>query len=425
MDGAADLVALELGELEGLRHEALPDEGGVAMQQDRHDLVAFIVAALFLLGPRPPDDDRIDDLQMARIRAQRKMDDIAVEFAVRRRAEMVFHVARALHVLGVRRLALELGEDRLERLAHEVGEHVQPPAVRHADHRFFQAHLAAALDDLLEGRDQRLAAFQPEALGADIFAVEEMLEDLGLRQPFENGAAAAFGELGAVERPLDALLDPGLLVRILDMHELDADARTVDVMQSRLDFAHGGMFAAEHAVDEDRAVPVALAETVGRRVELGMVLGLVQAQRVEPGIEMAAHPVGADQHQRADRIQGGQPAAFLRLPDLSIALGGRIVAVADHLRAHPAPGGGRGGLVQPAVRFQFREETRPAFVNRSRIAEILLVQFRDEDGIAAMQEIVRLGRYRHVLVTSFPPSGRRVSGSALRPWPRPARPETG
>ena len=51
-----------------------------------------------------------------------------------------------------------------------------------------------------------------------------MLEDLGLRQPFENGAAAPLGELGAVERPLDALLDPGLLVRVLDMHELDADA---------------------------------------------------------------------------------------------------------------------------------------------------------------------------------------------------------
>ena len=106
----------------------------------------------------------------------------------------------------------------------------------HAEHGFLQAHFTAALDDLLQRRDERLAAFEAEALGADIFAVQEMLEHLGFRQPLQNGAAAALGEFGPVQRPLDTLLDPRLLVGVLDVHELDADARAIDVMHGRHDF---------------------------------------------------------------------------------------------------------------------------------------------------------------------------------------------
>ena len=296
----------------------------------------------------------------------------------------------------------------------------------HADHGLFQANLAAALDDLLQRRDQRLSAFEAEALGADIFAVQEMFEDLGLRQPFENGAAASFRELGPVQRPLDAFLDPGLLVGVLDVHELDADARTIDVVHGRHDLAHAGPFAAEHAVDEDRAVPVVFAETVGCGVEFGMVFRFVQAQRVQPGIKMAAHPVGADQHQRADRVQGGLASAlFGRGMSGAVGCWRCIVAVGDDTRAHPPPGRRAGRLVRMAVRFQPRKEPRPALVHRTRIAQILFVEFGDEDGIAAMQEIVRLGRYRHCLVTSFPPPCRRVSGPGPRAWFLPARPATG
>jgi hypothetical protein len=46
------------------------------------------------------------------------------------------------------------------RLAHDVDQHRQAPAVRHADHDLLDTHRAAALDDLVERRDGRLAAFQ-------------------------------------------------------------------------------------------------------------------------------------------------------------------------------------------------------------------------------------------------------------------------
>jgi hypothetical protein len=53
-------------------------------------------------------------------------------------------------------------------LAHDLGEDVQPAAVGHAEDDLADAELAAALDDLLERRDQRLGAVEAEALGAGI-----------------------------------------------------------------------------------------------------------------------------------------------------------------------------------------------------------------------------------------------------------------
>jgi hypothetical protein len=46
----------------------------------------------------------------------------------------------------------------------------------------------------------------------------------------------------------------------------------------------------------------AFAEAVGARIELFAVARRLDAERIELGVEMAAHAVGADQHQRADRI---------------------------------------------------------------------------------------------------------------------------
>ena len=55
-------------------------------------------------------------------------------------------------------------------------------------------------------------------------------------------------------------------------------------------------------VDEDLAVPVGLAEAVGRGVQLLVVAHRLEAERVEVGMEMAAHAEGADQHDRAHAV---------------------------------------------------------------------------------------------------------------------------
>jgi hypothetical protein len=52
---------------------------------------------------------------------------------------MVFDIARAVDMLGVCRIALELGEDRGEGLADKIGKHIEAAAVRHADHELANA----------------------------------------------------------------------------------------------------------------------------------------------------------------------------------------------------------------------------------------------------------------------------------------------
>ena len=71
-------------------------------------------------------------------------------------------------------------------LAHHRGQHVQPAAVGHADDDVLHAERAAALDDLLQRRDQGLAAVEAEPLGAGEALGQEALEALALDQLLED-----------------------------------------------------------------------------------------------------------------------------------------------------------------------------------------------------------------------------------------------
>ena len=137
---------------------------------------------LVLLGAHLAEHDRIDDFEMRRVRGQRQVHIVAVELAVRRRTQVILHVARAFDIVGRSRAALELVEQRAVWLAHHLRQDVQPTAMRHAEHDLLHAKIAAVLDDLLHGRDQRLAAIETEAFGAGELHVAEFLEAFGLDQ---------------------------------------------------------------------------------------------------------------------------------------------------------------------------------------------------------------------------------------------------
>ena len=158
------------------------------------------------------------------------MHAVAVELAVGRRAEVIFDVARALDLVGHGGAALELVEQHAVRLCHHLREHVEPAAMRHAEHDLLHAEIAAALDDLLERRDQRFAAVEAEALGAGELHVAELLEAFGLDELVEDGALALARERDLLVGPLDALLDPGLLFRVRDVHELEAEGLAVGAL---------------------------------------------------------------------------------------------------------------------------------------------------------------------------------------------------
>src|SRR5207253_5764367 len=122
------------------------------------------------------------------------------------------------------------------------------------------AEIAAALDDLFQRGDQRLAPVEAEALGAGEFGVAIFLKTFRLDQLVEDRALAFAREGDLLVGAFDALLDPALLLRVRDVHELDAERLAVGALADRHDLAHGRELETEHEVEKDLAVVVGLTE---------------------------------------------------------------------------------------------------------------------------------------------------------------------
>ena len=217
------------------------------------------------------------------------------------------------------------------RLRHDLGQHIKPAAVGHADDDLLHAERAAALDDLFQRRNHRFGAIETEALGTGEFQVAEFFETLGLHKLVEDGALALPGESNLLVGAFDAFLDPALLRAIGDVQEFDAERLAVGAPQDADDLTDGAEFEAEHLVEENRAIEIGVAESIGVRIEFLLVLRRLEAERIEVGVEMSARAIGADQHQRPHRvarrpldIRGGQLDA-LRLR-LRLDLGADIFA---------------------------------------------------------------------------------------------------
>jgi hypothetical protein len=141
VDRAARAMTLEARQPEAFRDHALAREGRVAVDEERHHRHAVVrgAAVLVLLGAHLAQHHGIDDLEMRGVRGEREVDGVAVEGAVGGRAEMVLHVARALHVVGGKRAALELVEQRPVGLRHHLRQHVEAAAMGHAEHDLLHA----------------------------------------------------------------------------------------------------------------------------------------------------------------------------------------------------------------------------------------------------------------------------------------------
>ena len=239
-------------------------------------------------------------------------------------AQVVLHVAGALHRPRVD-VALELAEDLRVRLAHDVGQHVQPAAVRHADADLLQPGVGRLLADLVQQGDRRLAALQGEALLADELGLQEGLEDLGLVELVQDPQVLLAGQ--RLVRPLHPVLDPLALGRLGDVHVLDADGAAVGVAQDAEDLAHlhQALAAGERAGGE-LPVQVPQGQPVGLHVEV-VVPPLPVLQRVGVGHQVAADPVGVD-HLHDPGLLG----------DLVLVVGADVLRPADRLVRDPQRG---------------------------------------------------------------------------------------
>src|SRR5215470_6972451 len=124
-------------------------------------------------------------------------------------------------------------KDGAVRLGHDLRQHVEAAAMRHADDDVARAERAATLDDLLQRRDHGFAAIEAEALGAGEFHIAELFEAFGFNELVEDGALTLAREGNLLVRALDALLDPAFLRGIGNMEEFDAERLTIGPAQDR------------------------------------------------------------------------------------------------------------------------------------------------------------------------------------------------
>ena len=168
VDGAAGAVAAQQRKVQRLGDHALACECGVAVQHQRHDGEALGPVALVeqvLLGANQALQHRVDRLEVARVGHQRHVDVVVAEHlqVVAAGAEVVLHVAGTVRLRRVQ-VALELAEDLRVRLADDVGQHVEPAAVRHADDDFVEGVFGGLVDHGVHHRDDGLGALEREPL---------------------------------------------------------------------------------------------------------------------------------------------------------------------------------------------------------------------------------------------------------------------
>ena len=169
-----------------------------------------------MLGAGDALHDRVDCLQVRRVRGERHLDfAIAEHLQVRALGtQVVFHVARTAGCLGLN-VAFELVKDRGQWFRHNIKEHIQPAPVRHADNHLVQALTCGGVDSGVHERNERLGTLQREPFLAHVLGLQEGFERLCGVQLLHNEFLLRRGGLG--HAVFQAILQPGAFVPVQNM----------------------------------------------------------------------------------------------------------------------------------------------------------------------------------------------------------------
>jgi hypothetical protein len=212
------------------------------------------------------------------------------------RARVILHVAHPSEIdpprLPLHRI-LELGEDLRIRLVEDVREHVQAPAVRHAEHCVANPLIGGAAEDLVQHRDEHVQAFHGEARLARERPVQEAFEDLDLREAIEQCHAALVIERRPESSLFDRLTQPHPLLGHEDVRDVEAGCRAIDPAQLLDRFEGIGRFLDDGSAHERCREPleVGIGEAVGFRQQR-RVTDRYGTKRINPCCQMSVPPDG-------------------------------------------------------------------------------------------------------------------------------------
>ena len=376
------------------------------MQKDRQNRVTGLVVHLVGFRACLTQNNGVHRLKVGRVRGQREVHFVAVERTVGRCAEVVFHVARAINVFGFERTTLEFVKDRAVRFGHHVCQNRQTTTVRHTDDDFLHTQRAPALDDLFHRWDEAFAAVQTKAFGAHVFHMKELLKAFGFDQFVQDRLTAILGKGDLFAETFDPLFQPARLFGIGDVHVLQGKGAAVGAAYDCHDFVHGRNFETQNVVDKDRTIHVRRREAVGFRIKFRMRNGVAHAQRIKVSDQVTTDTIGADDHQRTDRVQNCEanlifgdrraffggfrfdlvPSRFGVCRPLAIQRSGQVVVRNRRpVMAGPRCTSGFGFCLRRSVAKRC-EEIAPAFVDCIWVVSITSVELLNILRIVALQE---------------------------------------
>jgi len=364
VDGAARAVAVQQRHLDDLVDHALGGHGRIAV--DEHRQHPRRVAAVFGVEAGPGDalDHRVHRLEMRRVVGELHAHRAAVGRGHLPGVTQVVLDIACEDVVAVA-LSLELLENVVRGLVHDVGQHVEPAAVGHADDHVRHPAACAGGDQRLQRRDEGLVARQREALLAREPGVEEIFEDHRPGESFQDTAFGLGGEPGPVAGGFDPVQQPSDALGVPDEHELDADGRAVRLLEVGDDLAERRRAETDLGARLESLVQVLRSQPEVGDVEGGRVRPPC-AHRVRPGEEVAAGAVAMNEvdHPELGRIEGGR------------AVGGAGRGVRCSRR--------RRGL--PEAQVEAAEEVTPARVHPGRVGGPFAVERVHELRVGAEQE---------------------------------------
>ena len=237
---ATGVITRCLRKLHRLHDDTLASECCVAMNQNRHDTSALGITTPLLARAHGTFGDRTDDLEVRGVEGQRHVHVAAGRAQIRRKAFVVFDVAGAREVDGIV-FAFKFREQHGGRLAEHIDQYVQASAMRHCDDKLFHALLPATLNDIIQQRNQCIAAFEREAFLPDILGMQVAFETFCGRELPQNVFALIGSETMLHAACLKLILQPQALLGIRNVSEFGADRAAINMGQLRNDVAQLGV----------------------------------------------------------------------------------------------------------------------------------------------------------------------------------------
>src|SRR5258708_288033 len=144
---------------------------------------------------------------MAGIEAKRQMDFPARSGGpIAAVSEMILHIAASDVQLRVG--VLKFAKNFPRAFPDDIRQHVQSPAMRHAEHDFLDALFARFFDGQIEQGNEAFGAFQRKAFCPDKLSANEFLERDRVRESRQYAELLLAAELEPVFRAVHPLLEP-------------------------------------------------------------------------------------------------------------------------------------------------------------------------------------------------------------------------